>query len=64
MPEPPAALMVAPPRPAPPKNGTVRALLEHAAEYGAYAQTLEIQNAAWREWAVGGKPQADAGTAQ
>lgn len=50
MPAPPAVLMVAPVRPAPPENGSVRALLEHAAEFGAYTAELEIQNAAWRKW--------------
>ncbi|WP_107878869.1 hypothetical protein [Neisseria animaloris] len=50
MPEPPAVLMVPPVRPAPPENGSVRALLEHAAEFGAYTAELEIQNAGWREW--------------
>lgn len=50
MPAPPAVLMVPPVRPAPPENGSVRALLEHAAEFGAYTAELEIQNAGWREW--------------
>ncbi|UOO83536.1 hypothetical protein [Neisseria dumasiana] len=53
MPAPPAVLMVAPVRPAPPENGSVRALLEHAAEFGAYTAELEIQNAGWREWVRG-----------
>ena len=55
MPLPPAALMVPPVRPEPPQNGTPRALLEHAAEYGVYVGELENQNAAWRKWAGGGK---------
>lgn len=50
MPAPPAVLMVPPVRPAPPENGSVRALLEHAAEFGGYVAELEIHNAAWREW--------------
>ena len=64
MPEPPAVLMVPPVRPAPPENGTVRALLEHAAEFGAYAQTLEIHNAALREWAASSKPHSESGVAK
>lgn len=51
MPTPPAALTVAPVRPAPPKDGTVKSLLEHAVEFGAYAAELENQNQAWRDWA-------------
>ena len=53
MPAPPAALMVAPERPAPPENGTVQKLLQHAAEFGGYVAGLELQNEAWREWAGG-----------
>ena len=34
MPTPPAALMVAPVRPSPPKDGKTATLLEHAAEFG------------------------------
>ena len=55
MPVPPAALMVPPVRPAPPENGSPRALLAHAVEYGAYAAELEARDAAWRDWAGGGK---------
>ena len=51
MPAPPAALLVPPVRPAPPESGTVKALLEHAADFGGYTAELENQNAAWREWA-------------
>ena len=50
MPTPPAALMVAPARPNPPKDGKTATLLEHAAEFGGYVSELENQNAAWREW--------------
>ena len=50
MPTPPAALMVAPVRPNPPKDGKTATLLEHAAEFGGYVAELENQNAAWREW--------------
>nr|WP_254323068.1 hypothetical protein [Neisseria subflava] len=51
MPTPPAALMVAPVRPNPPKDGKTATLLEHAAEFGGYVAELENQNAAWRDWA-------------
>ncbi len=51
MPTPPAALMVAPVRPSPPKDGKTATLLEHAAEFGGYVSELENQNAAWRDWA-------------
>ena len=51
MPTPPAALMVAPVRPHPPKDGKTATLLEHAAEFGGYVAELENQNAAWRDWA-------------
>lgn len=54
MPAPPAVLMVPPVRPAPPANGSARAILEHAAEFGEYTAKLEIHNAAWREWAAQG----------
>lgn len=47
--------MVAPERPDPPGNGTVQKLLQHAAEFGGYVAELELQNAAWREWAGGGE---------
>ena len=50
MPTPPAALMVAPVRPSPPKDGKTATLLEHAAEFGGYVAELENQNAAWRDW--------------
>ncbi len=50
MPTPPAALMVAPVRPNPPKDGKTATLLEHAAEFGGYVAELENQNAAWRDW--------------
>ncbi len=50
MPMPPAALMVAPVRPNPPKDGKTATLLEHAVEFGSYVSELENQNAAWREW--------------
>ncbi|MBF1290456.1 MAG: hypothetical protein HXM81_00055 [Neisseria sicca] len=50
MPTPPAALMVAPVRPNPPKDGKTATLLEHAAEFGGYVAELENQNTAWREW--------------
>ena len=53
MPAPPAALLAAPQRPAPPENGTVQKLLQHAAEFGGYVAGLELQNEAWREWAGG-----------
>ena len=49
MPTPPAALMVAPVRPNPPKDGKTATLLEHAAEFGGYVAELENQNAAWRD---------------
>ncbi|WP_308888140.1 hypothetical protein [Neisseria subflava] len=51
MPTPPAALMVAPVRPHPPKDGKTATLLEHAAEFGGYVAELENQNQAWRDWA-------------
>lgn len=51
IPTPPAALMVAPVRPNPPKDGKTATLLEHAAEFGGYVAELENQNAAWRDWA-------------
>ena len=51
MPTPPAALMVAPVRPHPPKDGKTATLLEHAAEFGGYVSELENQNQAWRDWA-------------
>ena len=51
MPTPPAALMVAPVRPNPPKDGKTATLLEHAAEFGGYVSELENQNQAWRDWA-------------
>ncbi|ELL09016.1 UDP-N-acetylmuramoylalanyl-D-glutamyl-2, 6-diaminopimelate--D-alanyl-D-alanine ligase domain protein, partial [Neisseria meningitidis 2004090] len=41
MPTPPAALMVAPVRPNPPKDGKTATLLEHAAEFGGYVAELE-----------------------
>ncbi|ELL32375.1 hypothetical protein NM63006_1029, partial [Neisseria meningitidis 63006] len=44
MPTPPAALMVAPVRPNPPKDGKTATLLEHAAEFGGYVAELENQN--------------------
>ncbi|EJU67639.1 hypothetical protein NMEN98008_0894 [Neisseria meningitidis 98008] len=50
MPTPPAALMVAPVRPNPPKDGKTVTLLEHAAEFGGYVAELENQNQAWRDW--------------
>ncbi|MBY6284857.1 hypothetical protein K6121_00520 [Neisseria subflava] len=50
MPIPPAALMVAPVRPNPPKDGKTATLLEHAAEFGGYVAELENQNQAWRDW--------------
>ncbi|HHK5991394.1 MULTISPECIES: hypothetical protein [Neisseria] len=50
MPTPPAALMVAPVRPHPPKDGKTATLLEHAAEFGGYVSELENQNQAWRDW--------------
>ncbi|WP_369415226.1 hypothetical protein [Neisseria blantyrii] len=50
MPMPPAALMVAPVRPNPPKDGKTATLLEHAAEFGGYVAELENQNQAWRDW--------------
>ena len=50
MPTPPAALMVAPVRPHPPKDGKTATLLEHAAEFGGYVAELENQNQAWRDW--------------
>ncbi|HEZ0779935.1 TPA: hypothetical protein WGQ89_000367 [Neisseria meningitidis] len=50
MPTPPAALMVAPVRPNPPKDGKTVTLLEHAAEFGGYVSELENQNQAWRDW--------------
>jgi len=50
MPTPPAALMVAPVRPNPPKDGKTATLLEHAAEFGGYVAELENQNQAWRDW--------------
>ncbi|EJU54992.1 hypothetical protein NMEN93004_1219 [Neisseria meningitidis 93004] len=40
MPTPPAALMVAPVRPNPPKDGKTVTLLEHAAEFGGYVAEL------------------------
>lgn len=43
MPTPPAALMVAPVRPNPPKDGKTATLLEHAAEFGGYVSELENQ---------------------
>ena len=51
MPTPPAALMVAPVRPNPPKDGKTATLLEHAAEFGGYVSELENHTAAWRDWA-------------
>ncbi|HEY9931655.1 TPA: hypothetical protein WI689_001983 [Neisseria meningitidis] len=51
LPTPPAALMVAPVRPNPPKDGKTATLLEHAAEFGGYVAELENQNQAWRDWA-------------
>ncbi|ELK71505.1 putative uDP-N-acetylmuramoylalanyl-D-glutamyl-2, 6-diaminopimelate--D-alanyl-D-alanine ligase [Neisseria meningitidis 70012] len=51
MPTPPAALMVAPVRPNPPKDGKTATLLEHAAEFGGYVAELENQSQAWRDWA-------------
>ncbi|WP_340139991.1 hypothetical protein [Neisseria meningitidis] len=51
MPTPPAALMVAPVRPNPPKDGKTATLSEHAAEFGGYVAELENQNQAWRDWA-------------
>ncbi|HEZ2467935.1 TPA: hypothetical protein ACFPAV_002177 [Neisseria meningitidis] len=51
LPTPPAALMVAPVRPNPPKDGKTVTLLEHAAEFGGYVAELENQNQAWRDWA-------------
>ena len=59
MPAPPAALTVAPVRPAPPESGSTRALLEHAVEYGGYVAELENQNTAWREWAASGQLKVD-----
>ncbi|HGF8708787.1 TPA: hypothetical protein ACJCNJ_000173 [Neisseria meningitidis] len=50
LPTPPAALMVAPVRPNPPKDGKTATLLEHAAEFGGYVAELENQNQAWRDW--------------
>lgn len=50
MPTPPAALMVAPVRPNPPKDGKTATLLEHAAEFGGYVAELENQNQTWRDW--------------
>ena len=50
MPTPPAALMVAPVRPHPPKDGKTATLLEHAAEFVGYVSELENQNQAWRDW--------------
>lgn len=50
MPTPPAALMVAPVRPHPPKDGKTATLLEHAAEFGGYVAELENQNQAWHDW--------------
>lgn len=50
MPTPPTALMVAPVRPNPPKDGKTATLLEHAAEFGGYVAELENQNQAWRDW--------------
>ena len=43
MPTPPAALMVAPVRPNPPKDGKTATLLEHAAEFGGYVAELETK---------------------
>ena len=43
MPTPPAALMVAPVRPNPPKDGKTATLLEHAAEFGGYVSELETK---------------------
>ena len=56
MPTPPAALMVAPVRPEPPKDGTTTSILEHAVEFGGYVEELETQNKAWRDW-VGINPE-------
>ena len=39
----------------PPADGSARALLEHAAEFGGYVAEIEHQNAAWRLWATGGQ---------
>ena len=50
MPTPPAALLVAPVRATPPKDGTPATLLEHAVELGGYVAELENQNQAWRDW--------------
>ncbi|TKI21473.1 hypothetical protein FCO27_18880 [Bacillus pumilus] len=55
MPAPPAALLMVPQRPEPPADGSARALLEHAAEFGGYVAEIEHQNAAWRLWATGGQ---------
>ena len=47
MPTPPAALMVAPVRPHPPKMARRQRCSEHAAEFGYVS---EKQNRAWRDW--------------
>ena len=43
MPTPPAALMVAPVRPHPPKDGKTATLLEHAAEFGGYVSNWKTK---------------------
>ena len=50
MPTPPAALMVAPVRPNPPKDGKTATLLEHAAEFGGYVSELENQINEYSNW--------------
>ena len=50
LPPAPAALLVAPERPAPPVSGRAADILSHAAEFGAYVGRLELQNQGWRDW--------------
>nr|WP_279032023.1 hypothetical protein [Snodgrassella alvi] len=55
MPSPPAALLIAPERPAKLQTGNKAALLNHSVAIGVYIGELENQNAAWRVWATGEK---------
>lgn len=55
MPSPPAALLIAPERPAKLQTGNKAALLNHSVAIGVYIGELENQNAAWRAWATGEK---------
>lgn len=50
LPPAPAELLAEYERPAPPASGSPEALLNHAAEYGAWCGKRDAQAAGWQQW--------------